>query len=76
MHRMNAEIAAQQITAPRAELEAARLDYRFVPGQELWGENAPREISVRDTLIQFVEHASLHLGHLEMTRDMAMKQAR
>jgi hypothetical protein len=66
---------SQQITAALTELDPARLDHRFVPGQELWGENTPREISVRDALMQVVEHASLHLGHLEMTRDMALKQA-
>jgi hypothetical protein len=46
------------------------LDRRFVPRQELWGPNPVREISVRRALLNVIEHASLHLGHLELTRDL------
>lgn len=56
-------------------LDPARLDQRLVPAQELWGESPPREISVRDALIQVIEHASLHLGHLQLTRDLALRQS-
>jgi hypothetical protein len=40
-------------------LTPADLDRRFVPPKELWGESTPRETSVRSTLVQVVEHASL-----------------
>jgi hypothetical protein len=46
------------------------LDKRLMPRQDLWGPNPVQEISVRQALLQVVEHASLHLGHLEITRDL------
>jgi hypothetical protein len=58
-----------------AALDPARLDVRLVPSQELKGEGPPREISVRDALVQVIEHASLHLGHLQLTRDLALRAA-
>ncbi len=57
-----------------ARLSAEDLDRRSVPSQELWGEGAPREISVREALLQVVEHASLHLGHLHVTRELALSR--
>lgn len=53
-------------------LTAADLDRRLVPSKELWGENEPHEISVRYALLQVIEHASLHLGHLHVTRDLTL----
>ena len=61
-----------EIEAALHELPPARLEVRLVPSQELWGEGPAREISVRDALVQAVEHASLHLGHLHVTRDLAL----
>lgn len=76
---------AELATATRklsAEIEAAlvalapsALDRRFVPSQELWGEGEPYEISVRQALIEVVEHASIHLGQLHITRDLALREA-
>jgi hypothetical protein len=48
------------------------LGRRFVPAKELWGEAEPYEISVRHALMRAVEHASLHLGHLQLTRDLIL----
>ena len=48
------------------------LGRRFVPAKDLWGEGEPRETSVRSALVQVVEHASLHLGHLHVARDLAL----
>lgn len=56
------------------DLDPARLDVRLVPAQELWGEGPPHEISVRDAIVQVIEHASLHLGHMHVTRDLALAQ--
>ena len=58
-----------------ATLEPARLDHRMAPPQVLRGGTSTHEISIRDALIQVVEHASLHLGHLELTCDLALQQA-
>ena len=66
---------SREITGALAALDPAQLDRRLVPAQELWGESAPHEISVRDALMRVVEHASLHVGHLQMTRDLALNQA-
>lgn len=46
------------------------LDRRILPRQDLWGPNPVREITVRRALLNVIEHASLHLGHLEITRDL------
>ena len=54
------------------KLTAADLERRLVPSKELWGEHEPHEISVRYALLQVIEHASLHLGHLHVTRDLAL----
>ncbi len=63
------------IGAALRDLDPARLDVRLVPAQELWGEGPPHEISVRDAIVQVIEHASLHLGHMHVTRDWALAQA-
>jgi hypothetical protein len=63
--------AATDVDAALARLAPARLSLRLVPSRELWGEGPPREISVRDAIIQVIEHASLHLGHLHAVRDLA-----
>jgi hypothetical protein len=53
---------------------SAGLDRRLSPRQDLWGPNPVREISVRQALLQVLHHASLHLGHLELTRDIVGKR--
>jgi hypothetical protein len=66
-------IAARVIAALR-DIDPARLDVRLTPAQELWGEGPPHEISVRDAIVQVIEHLSLHLGHMHVTRDLARSQ--
>jgi hypothetical protein len=56
-----------------AALDPARLGVRMTPPQELWGEGSPRDTSVREAIIQVIEHASLHLGHLQLTRDIVTR---
>ena len=63
----------EDMDAAFAALTPVGLDRRLTPSQELWGEGPPRETSVRDALIQVIEHASLHLGHLEVTRGLAVR---
>lgn len=72
--RMRSECDAlvREMREALSALSASNLDRRLVPRQELFGEGTPREISVRDALLHVVEHASLHLGHLELTRDLAL----
>ena len=61
-----------RVLAALQGIDPARLDVRLVPAQELWGEGPPHEISVRDAIIQVMEHLSLHLGHIHVTRDLAL----
>ena len=59
-----------EVTEALASLPPGRLDERLVPDTELWGLHEPREISRRRAVIQVIEHASLHVGHMELTRDL------
>ena len=56
-----------EIDAALRAFDASRLDERFVPPQELFGEGTPREVSRRDGLAHALEHAGIHLGHIQMT---------
>ncbi len=66
---------SNEIEAALAALPASALERRLVPSQELWGEGEPDEISVRQALIEVVEHASIHLGQLHVARDLALREA-
>ena len=64
---------SHEIEAALATLDPSALDKRLVPSQELWGEGEVSEISVREALLHVVEHASIHLGQLHITRDLALR---
>lgn len=66
---------SREIEAALAGLDASALDRRLVPSQELWGEGEAFEISVRQALMHVVEHASIHLGEINVTRDLALREA-
>jgi hypothetical protein len=66
---------SREIDAALSTLPPSDLDRRLVPPPVLWGEGEPNEISVRDALVHVVEHAALHLGQLQITRDLALKEA-
>ncbi len=59
-----------EITSALAALPQERLDERVLPSREHWGLREPHEISRRYAVLQVIEHASLHLGHMELTRDL------
>jgi uncharacterized damage-inducible protein DinB len=65
----------REIEAALAGLGPSALERRVVPSQELFGEGEVREVSVRQALIAVVEHASIHLGELHVTRDLALREA-
>lgn len=65
---------SEKIGEALAALPASALERRLRPPQELWGEGEPREISVRQALIEVVEHASIHLGELQVTRELALRE--
>ncbi len=66
---------SQQIESALASMAPSDLDRRLVPLPKYWGEGQPYEISVREALFHVVEHAALHLGHLQLTRDLALRGA-
>jgi uncharacterized damage-inducible protein DinB len=59
-----------------AGLDPSTLDDRFVPPQELWGEGEPHEIARREALAHVLEHASMHLGQIHVTRDLVLEDHR
>ena len=63
-----------EMEAALAALPPADLEQRLVPAASLWGEGEPHEISRREAILHVIEHASIHLGHLQMTRDWALQQ--
>jgi uncharacterized damage-inducible protein DinB len=65
---------SDKIDAALSALSPSDLERRLVPPQSLWGEGEPHEISVREAILHVVEHASLHLGELQLTRDLALGQ--
>ncbi len=62
-----------EVEAALAVLAPARLDVRLTPSPELWGEGEPHEISVREALVHVREHASIHLGQVQLTRDIVAR---
>ena len=64
-----------EIDAALAALDPSTLDDRFVPAQELWGEGEPHEISRREALAHVLEHASMHLGQIQLTADWVRGQS-
>ena len=59
-----------EIEAALQELDPAMLGDRFVPAQELWGEGDPVELERRGCLAHVLEHAGIHLGHIQMTVEL------
>jgi hypothetical protein len=68
--RKESGVLSGEIDSALAALDPQRLSERLVPSQELWGEGEPHEISVREALAQVLEHASMHLGQIQVTRDL------
>jgi hypothetical protein len=66
---------SDEIETALSALSPSDLDRRLVPPKSLWGEGEPLEISVRQAILHVVEHASLHLGELLLTRELALGQS-
>ncbi len=67
------ERLADEIDAALGALTAADLDQRVLPDQSHWGPTEPREIKVREALERVADHAATHVGHVELTRDLALQ---
>jgi hypothetical protein len=73
--RDQAQALMRDIDEALASIDPATLDDRIVPPQALFGENPTREVARRYAILQVVNHVALHLGHLELTRDLALRSA-
>jgi uncharacterized damage-inducible protein DinB len=64
-----------EIEAALAGLHASTLGDLLTPSQELWGEGEAHEITRREALAHVLEHASMHLGQIQLTRDLVVRAA-
>lgn len=63
-----------EIDAALAGLDPSTLDDRLSPAHELWGEGEPQEITRREALAHVLEHASMHLGQIQLTVDLVSSE--
>ena len=67
------ERLADEIDAALGAFTAANLDRRMLPDQSHWGPSEAQEITVREALERAADHAATHVGHVELTRDLALQ---
>lgn len=67
---------SDDMDAALAALAPSALDRRLLPPRSLFGEGELKETSVREVFLDVVEHTSLHLGQLQITRDLALRESR
>jgi uncharacterized damage-inducible protein DinB len=63
---------SDETNAALVQLDASTLGDRPSPTQGLWGEGEAHEITRREALAHVLEHASMHLGQIQMTRDIVV----
>ena len=61
----------QRIDAALAALPEGALDEERDPTQALWGVGTTHPVSVREAIMHVIEHAALHLGHIDMVKELA-----
>jgi hypothetical protein len=70
-----ARALSSEIDSALVGLDPTTLGDRLSPSQELWGEGEAHEITRREALAHVLEHASMHLGQIQLTRDLVPKEA-
>jgi uncharacterized damage-inducible protein DinB len=63
---------AQQLAQALNRLSAGDLDRIREASQSHWGVGVTRSITGREALLHVIGHAANHLGHIEVTRDLAL----
>ncbi len=53
------------------ELRVEALDEQRQPPKTLWGVGTPEPRSTREALMETIEHAAVHIGQIQITRDLA-----
>ena len=73
--RRAADALSGEIDEALGALDPSLLDERPEPSGVLWGEGEPYEVSRREALAHVLEHASMHLGQLQLTRDLIVAES-
>jgi hypothetical protein len=60
-----------RIDAALAALPDGAMDEQRDPTQALWGVGTTHPVSVREAIMHVIEHAGLHLGHIDMVKELA-----
>lgn len=66
----------QRIDGALAALPEGAPDEMRDPTQALWGVGTTHPVSVREAIMHVIEHAGLHLGHIDMVTELAKAGAR
>ena len=61
----------KRIDAALAALPEGALDEQRDPAQALWGVGTRHPVSVREAIMHVIEHAAMHLGHIDMVKELA-----
>jgi uncharacterized damage-inducible protein DinB len=70
-----ARALGREIEAAFATLDAGSLDELREARQNLWGAGTTRPVTGREAILHALEHAANHIGHIEITRDLARARA-
>ena len=54
-----------------SELPTGALDEQRQPPKTLWGVGTPAPRTTREALMETIEHAAVHIGQIQITRDLA-----
>ncbi len=67
-----AEALSERFELALGRLPPGALDQLLLPDPTLWGTGPPSEISARRALVSAIVHNAAHIGHLELTHDLAV----
>ena len=66
----------RRIEEALAALDEAKVGELREAPPHLFGAGQPRSVTVREALMHVIEHASIHLGQIDITRDLALANAK
>jgi uncharacterized damage-inducible protein DinB len=67
---------SRRIDEALSALAASELDVVREPSAALRGVGPPEPLTVREALMVTFEHGTRHLGHLDLTRDLALESSK
>jgi len=67
---------SRRIEEALAALDEARVGELREAPPHLFGAGQPRSVTVREALMHVIEHAAIHLGQIDITRDLALANAK